>query len=164
MENHTSITEFLFLAFSTRTGHQWALSGFFSFLYIIGVLMNLIIITVIYSYNHLHSPLYIFLSNLSIVDIFFTNVTVPKLLDILLSGNNAVTSTQCFTQMYCFYLAPSTEDMLLLTMANDRYAAICHPLHYRQILSRKKCSLFITGSWVIGSLNSLLLTVPASKM
>ncbi|XP_075687716.1 olfactory receptor-like protein OLF4 [Rhinoderma darwinii] len=164
MENHTSFREFRILAFFTRTDLQWSFFGLVLFLYIIGMIMNLIIITIIYSYSHLHAPLYIFLSNLSIVDIFFTNVTVPKLLDMLLSGNNTVTSTQCFTQMYFFYVAPSTEDMLLLTMAYDRYVAICHPLHYHRILSRKKCSLFMAGSWVIGSLNSLLLTIPASKM
>ncbi|KAG8550973.1 hypothetical protein GDO81_023902, partial [Engystomops pustulosus] len=164
MENQTPITEFRVVAFSTRADYKWALFTLFFSLYVVGVLMNLTTVTVIYSYHHLHSPLYIFLSSLSIVDIYFTSVTVPKLLHMLLSGNNAVTFTQCLIQMYFFYLACSTEDLILLSMAYDRYAAICHPLHYQQILSIWKCSLFIVGCWVIGSLNALLLTLPTLKM
>ncbi|KAG8550972.1 hypothetical protein GDO81_023901 [Engystomops pustulosus] len=164
MENQTPITEFRIIAFSTSTDHKWALFSLFLSLYIIGLLVNVTIITVICYNHHLHSPLYIFLSSLSIVDIYFTNVTVPKLLHMLLSGNNVITFTQCLTQMYFFYLAPSTENMLLVSMAYDRYAAICHPLHYQQILSIKKCFLFIFGSWVFGSLNSLFVTLPTLKM
>ncbi|KAM5151775.1 olfactory receptor 2T29-like [Mantella aurantiaca] len=137
---------------------------FFFLIYVIGILVNLIIITVICLDLHLHTPMYLFLCNLSSIDISYTTVTVPKLLDILFSGNNKISFTQCFIQMYFVFLTATTEDTIIFIMAYDRYVAICHPLHYHRILNKKICILLILASWISGCLNSSLLTSPIIKM
>ncbi|KAG8543989.1 hypothetical protein GDO81_023290 [Engystomops pustulosus] len=129
---------------------------FFFLIYVVGVLINSSIITVICLEVQLHKPMYLFICNLSIVDIFFTSVTVPKLLHMLLSGNHIVSSAQCYTQFYFFCLAGMVEEILLFVMAYDRYVAICLPLHYHQILSRRNCSLITFGIWAVAILNSLM--------
>ncbi|XP_040211511.1 olfactory receptor 1L4-like, partial [Rana temporaria] len=126
--------------------------------------INIIIITVIYNDDRLHTPMYLFLCNLSIVDICFTTVTVPKLLHMLLTDNNTISFTQCFTQFCFYFLFGTTEDILLFIMAYDRYVAICKPLHYHLILGRKKCLMLIVGTWVSACTNSLLITKAASAM
>ncbi|KAG8545647.1 hypothetical protein GDO81_020567, partial [Engystomops pustulosus] len=132
--------------------------AFFLFLtiYVVGVLINSSIITVICLEVQLHKPMYLFICNLSIVDIFFTSVMVPKLLHMLLSGNHIVSSAQCYTQFYLYIVNITLEDTLLFVMACDRYVAICKPLHYHRILNRRNCSLITIGIWASVVLNSLL--------
>ncbi|KAM5151762.1 olfactory receptor 8D1-like [Mantella aurantiaca] len=137
---------------------------FFFLIYVIGILVNLIIIIVICLDLHLHTPMYLFLCNLSIIDICYTTVTVPKLLYILFSGNNTVSSTQCFIQMYFIFLAAVAEDTILFIMAYDRYVAICHPLDYHRILNKKICILLIIVAWISVFVNSFLLTSSILKM
>ncbi|KAG8545646.1 hypothetical protein GDO81_020566, partial [Engystomops pustulosus] len=129
---------------------------FFFLIYVVGVLINSSIITVICLEVQLHKPMYLFICNLSIVDIFYTSVTVPKLLHMLLSGNHIVSSAQCYTQFYSFCLAAMVEEILLFVMAYDRYVAICNPLHYHRILSRRNCSLITIGIWAAAILNSFM--------
>ncbi|KAM5151766.1 olfactory receptor 1-like [Mantella aurantiaca] len=136
----------------------------FFLIYVIGILVNLIIITVIFLDLHLHTPMYLFLCNLSIIDICYTTVTIPKLLYILFSGNNTVSFTQCFIQVYFVFLAATTEDTILFIMAYDRYVAICHPLDYHRILNKKICILLVMVTWISGCLNSSFLTSSILKM
>ncbi|KAM4698685.1 olfactory receptor 10G4-like [Rhinophrynus dorsalis] len=136
----------------------------FFLIYVIGVTINAVIITVVRVDSQLHTPLYFFLSNLSVIDICYTTVTVPKQLDTLLSGSNAISYIQCFTQMYFFNLAVSTEYIILYIMAYDRYVAICKPLQYHLILSSKNCTIIMVGIWVSGGLNSICVTMFASNL
>ncbi|KAM5151780.1 olfactory receptor 2K2-like [Mantella aurantiaca] len=133
-------------------------------IYVIGILVNFIIITVICLDINLHTPMYLFLCNLSIIDICYPNVTVPKLLYILFSGNNTISFTQCFIQMYFIFLASITEVTILFIMAYDRYVAICHPLDYHRILNKKICILLVIVAWISGCVNSSLLTSSILKM
>ncbi|XP_018430270.1 PREDICTED: olfactory receptor 1G1-like [Nanorana parkeri] len=166
MESNTSVLEFHILPFFIKADNKLFIFsiGFIFLIYFIGILVNLIIITVICLDLHLHTPMYLFLCNLSIIDICYTTVIIPKLLYILLSGNNIVSFTQCFIQMYFFYLAGTTEDTVLFIMAYDRYVAICHPLHYHRILRKKICILIMMVTWICGYLNSLLFTSSILKM
>ncbi|KAM4663483.1 olfactory receptor 10A7-like [Discoglossus pictus] len=102
--------------------------------------------------------MYVFLTNLSFLDICSTTVTLPKLLDILLSGKNTISLIHCFTQMYFFTLLAVTEVILLSFMAYDRYVAICSPLHYHLIMNKEKCALIFGGTWISGCVNSMILT------
>ncbi|XP_063788946.1 olfactory receptor 2T10-like [Pseudophryne corroboree] len=129
-----------------------------------GVLINALIITVIHIDAQLHTPMYLFLCNLALVDICYTTTIVPNLLYMLLSGDNTVSITQCFTQMYFYLLADSSEIYLIFIMAYDRYVAICDPLHYHSILNRKLCLVLASGTWISGSLNAFVLSIPASHM
>ncbi|KAG8539374.1 hypothetical protein GDO81_020999 [Engystomops pustulosus] len=99
--------------------------------------------------------MYIFLSNLSTADAVLTSSTLPKLMDVLLTGKNTISSVECFTQL-CFYLfGLGTEDLLLSFMAYDRYMAICKPLYYHMIMRKRYYTLFLTGIWILGFANAL---------
>ncbi|KAG8551000.1 hypothetical protein GDO81_023929, partial [Engystomops pustulosus] len=156
MKNETSITYFYLLPFSGETRSKPFITAFFFLIYVVGVLINSSIITVICLEVQLHKPMYLFICNLSIVDIFYSSVTVPKLLHMLLSGNHIVSSAQCYTQFCFFFLVGAAEDILLFIMAYDRYVAICNPLHYHRILSYRNCSLITIGIWTVAFLNSVV--------
>ncbi|KAE8619156.1 hypothetical protein XENTR_v10009643 [Xenopus tropicalis] len=164
MKNLTNSKCLYFLAFHKDGQKERFLSIVFFFIYGIGVIGNLIIITVIYLDSHLHTPMYFFLCTLAFVDICYPTVTLPKLMDILLSGNNSITFIQCFTQMYFFLAFAGVEVTLLSSMAYDRYVAICKPLRYHIIMNRRVCVLGIVGTWIFGFINSALLTCLASKL
>ncbi|XP_069841056.1 olfactory receptor-like protein DTMT [Dendropsophus ebraccatus] len=108
--------------------------------------------------------MYLFLGNLSIVDLCYTTITIPKLVHMLLSGDYTLSSAECFTQMYFFLHVATTEDLLLFIMAYDRYAAICKPLHYHRMLSKKSCILLMVAAWVTGCFNSSFATFTSSNI
>ncbi|XP_072273062.1 olfactory receptor 1G1-like [Pyxicephalus adspersus] len=156
--------EFQFLTFSKRAEDNLPIFSIFFIIYLIGILANSAIIAVVSLDHQLHTPMYIFLCNLSFVDTCYTTITIPKLLDMLLSSNNTMTFIQCFTQMCFFWMTGGIEDILLFTMAYDRYVAICNPLHYHQIFSKVNLMRLIAAIWVFGFLNSLFVTISASYM
>ncbi|XP_075061988.1 olfactory receptor 13C9-like [Mixophyes fleayi] len=164
MENQTSFTSFYIKAFSIYAGGQPSVFMSFLTLYLIGVLGNFVIIKVIVQEMNLHTPMYFFLCNLSSVDIFYTTVTLPKLMDIILTGKHLISFTQCFTQMYFFYFLATTEIILLSSMAYDRYVAICKPLHYHHIMNKRICALILGGTWISGCGNSLYVTLYVSEL
>uniref|UniRef100_G1Q2P8 G-protein coupled receptors family 1 profile domain-containing protein n=2 Tax=Myotis lucifugus TaxID=59463 RepID=G1Q2P8_MYOLU len=103
-----------------------------------------------------HTPMYFFLSNLSLVDICFISTTVPKMLLNIQTQSKAITFKGCITQMYFFLLFAGLDDFLLAVMAYDRYVAICHPLHYMVIMNPQLCGLLVLVSWITSALQSLL--------
>ncbi|XP_041441529.1 olfactory receptor 8H1-like [Xenopus laevis] len=164
MENQTQSKRLYFLAFDNNGEKQALISIIFFFIYVTGVLGNLVIINVIYLDIHLHTPMYFFLCTLAFVDICYPTVTLPKLIDILLSGNNSITFIQCFTQMYFFLALAAVEVILLSSMAYDRYLAICKPLRYHCFMHRRACVLVIIGTWISGFTNSALFISLVSKL
>ncbi|XP_069841055.1 olfactory receptor 2K2-like [Dendropsophus ebraccatus] len=162
MENYTY--NCFILTFTSYSKNVSALSSFFMLVYLVGLIANSTTITAIYTDRHLHTPMYLFLGNLSIVDICYTTTTVPKLVHMLLSGDYTLSFAECFTQMYFFLHVATTEDLLLFIMAYDRYAAICHPLHYNHILNRKNCILLMVVAWVTGCINSTVATLTTSNI
>ncbi|XP_075141418.1 olfactory receptor 1468-like [Leptodactylus fuscus] len=162
MENYTY--EFFALSFPTHVKNKSCLSVIFILIYLTGLIANSVTIIVVYNDQHLHTPMYLFLCNLSIVDICYTSITAPKLIHMLLSGDYTLSFTQCFTQMYFFGHVATTEDLLLFIMAYDRYVAICNPLHYHSLLSKKNCILLMTVAWVLGFINSASTTFALSKI
>ncbi|KAG8550996.1 hypothetical protein GDO81_023925, partial [Engystomops pustulosus] len=157
MKNESTVTFFCVLPFFTETRSKPFVAAFFFLIYVVGVLINSSIITVIFLKVNLHKPMYLFICNLSIVDIFYTSVTVPKLLHMLLSGNHVVSFPQCYTQLYFFLVVAASEETLLFVMAYDRYVAICNPLHYHRILCWRNCILITVGIWSLAIFNSFLL-------
>ncbi|XP_045429498.1 olfactory receptor 7A10-like [Pipistrellus kuhlii] len=118
-------------------------------MYLVTVLGNLLIILAVNSDSHLHTPMYFFLFNLSLVDIYFTSTTIPKMLWNIQSQSKAITYVGCITQLSFFLLFGGLDDFLLAVMAFDRYVAICHPLHYMVIMNSRLCGLLILVSWVM---------------
>ncbi|XP_053768118.1 olfactory receptor 7A5 isoform X1 [Desmodus rotundus] len=154
--NVTQVSEFLLLGFSETPGLQPLLFGLFLCMYLITVLGNLLILLAVSSDSHLHTPMYFFLSNLSLVDICFTSTTVLKMLVNIQTHSKAITYAGCITQMYFFMLFAVLDIFILTVMAYDRYAAICHPLHYRVIMNPWHCGLLVLVSWIMSALYSLL--------
>ncbi|XP_006106212.1 olfactory receptor 7A17-like [Myotis lucifugus] len=154
--NDTLLSEFVLLGFSVEPALQPLIFGLFISMYLITVLGNLLIILAVSSDSHLHTPMYFFLSNLSLVDICFTSTTVPKMLWNIQTQSRVITYEGCITQMYFFILFAGLDDFLLAVMAYDRYVAICHPLHYMIIMNSQLCGLLVLVSCIMWALNSLL--------
>ncbi|XP_058537274.1 olfactory receptor 7A17-like [Ochotona princeps] len=154
--NHTCLVEFLLLGFSEDPALQPIVFGLFFSLYVICVIGNLLIILAIFSDTHLHTPMYFFLSNLSLVDISFTSTTIPKMLVNIQMQSQAITYAGCITQMCFFLLFGGLDNFLLAVMAYDRFVAICHPLHYTVIMNHRLCVQLVLLCWTISVLNALL--------
>ncbi|XP_038421297.1 olfactory receptor-like protein OLF4 [Canis lupus baileyi] len=156
--NATRMSEFLLLGFSEEPELQPLIFGLFLSMYLITVFGNLLIILAISSESHLHTPMYFFLANLSLVDICFTSTTVPKMLWNIQTQSKVITYAGCITQMYFFIIFSGLDIYLLAVMAYDRFVAICQPLHYMAIMNTRLCGLLVLVSWTTSVLHSLLQT------
>nr|XP_020009903.1 olfactory receptor 7A17-like [Castor canadensis] len=163
-ENNTQTSAFLLLGISEDPILQPALFGLFLFMYLITVLGNLLIILVTISDSHLHTPMYFFLTNLSLTDIGFSSTTVPKMLVNIKTQSKVIIYTDCITQMYFFLLFAGLDMLLLTVMAYDRFVAICHPLHYTLIMNPQVCLLFLLVSWITSILHSVLQTLMVLRL
>ncbi|XP_036894993.1 olfactory receptor 7A10-like [Sturnira hondurensis] len=118
-------------------------------MYLITVLGNLLIILAVSSDSHLHTPMYFFLSNLSLADICITSTTIPKMLLNIQIQSKVITYAGCITQMYFFTLFGGWDHFLLTVMAYDHFVAICHPLHYMVIMNSQLCGLRVLMPWIV---------------
>ncbi|XP_072280980.1 olfactory receptor 1C1-like [Pyxicephalus adspersus] len=128
----------------------------FLIMYVNILLGNIMVFTCIILDSHLHTPMYIFLGNLAVIDICSTSNILPKLMYMLSSQQKNMTFQECMTQMYFFIYFTCTEFLLLAVMAYDRYVAICHPLHYSLLLNLKQCALFLVGIWTSAALEPVI--------
>ncbi|XP_007534391.1 olfactory receptor 7A10-like [Erinaceus europaeus] len=163
-KNNTQATGFLLLGFSDEPEMQSLLFGLFLSMYLLTVLGNLLLILTVSSDSHLHTPMYFFLSNLSLVDIGFISTTILKMLQNIHTHSKAITYAGCLTQIYFCILFAVLDNFLLTVMAYDRYVAICHPLHYTVIMNPRLCGLLVLVSWVLSVLNSLLQSLMALRL
>ncbi|XP_068024669.1 olfactory receptor 14A16-like [Melanerpes formicivorus] len=158
MANSSSITHFLLLPFpGTR---QLQLLHFFLFLaiYLAALLGNGLIITTIAWDHHLHTPMYFFLLNLSLLDLGSITTTVPKSMDNSLKDTRAISFAGCVLQLFFLVFLIGAEYFLLTTMSYDRYVAICRPLHYETLLGSRVCLHLAAAAWASGVFNALLYT------
>ncbi|XP_014645922.1 PREDICTED: olfactory receptor 18-like [Ceratotherium simum simum] len=155
-QNLTSVSDFLLLGLSDDLELQPLLFGLFLTMYVVTVLGNLLIILTVSSDSHLHTPMYFFLSNLSLADASFSTTTVPKMLVNLQTHSKSITYAGCLTQMSLFSLFACLDSQLLAVMAYDRLAAICHPLHYPVIMNFHLCGLLVLVSFFLSLLDSQL--------
>ncbi|XP_077825945.1 olfactory receptor 1A1 [Macaca mulatta] len=153
--NQSSTLEFILLGVTGQQEQEDFFYILFLFIYPITLIGNLLIILAIRSDVCLHNPMYFFLSNLSLVDIFFSSVTIPKMLANHLLGSKSISFEGCLTQMYFMIALGNTDSYILAAMAYDRAVAISRPLHYTAIMSPRSCVLLVVGSWVIGNANGL---------
>ncbi|XP_032251844.1 LOW QUALITY PROTEIN: olfactory receptor 7D4-like [Phoca vitulina] len=155
--NQTVVLKFILLGLSEDMDSQPLLFGLFLSMFLVTVLGNLLIILAISSDSHLHTPMYFFLSNLSLPDIGFTSITVLKMLVNIQTRSNTITYEGCITQMYFFMIFAGLDNLFLTVMAYDRFVTICHPLHYTVIMNLHLhlCGLLLLLSWLIW-LTSLL--------
>ncbi|XP_032704387.1 olfactory receptor 2L3-like [Lontra canadensis] len=151
--NQTS-TDFLLLGLfpPSRIGLYFFIFNFLIFL--MALFANLSMIILILLDTHLHTPMYFLLSQLSLMDLNFISNIVPKTTSDYLSGNKSIFFIGCAVQSFFFIALAGAEGLILASMAYDRYVAICFPLHYPIRMSKRLCVLMITGSWIMGSINS----------
>ncbi|XP_074087772.1 olfactory receptor 14I1-like [Macrotis lagotis] len=158
MDNFTIIREFLLMEFSSNRDLQVLHAAFFLLIYIASLMGNLLTITAIVTDPHLHSPMYFFLSNLSLLDLGCISVTVPKFIVNSLTGNKSISVLGCAVQIFFIIFFAATEFALLVAMSYDRYVAICYPLHYGVTMTPLHCLWAAIGSWVSGFIYSALHT------
>ncbi|XP_006877449.1 PREDICTED: olfactory receptor 18-like [Chrysochloris asiatica] len=155
-QNLTEVSEFLLLGLSEDPEVKTILFGLFLFVYLITLAGNLLIILAVSSDPHLHTPMYFFLSNLSLADIGFISTTVPNMLVNIQTQQKSITYVGCLTQASFLYLFACLDNMFLTVMAYDRLVAICQPLHYTIIMNPQLCGLLVLVSFLISLLDSQL--------
>uniref|UniRef100_A0A8D0G006 Olfactory receptor n=1 Tax=Strix occidentalis caurina TaxID=311401 RepID=A0A8D0G006_STROC len=158
MSNRSFVTAFLLTFADTRELqllHFWLFLG----IYLAALLGNGLIITAIACDHHLHTPMYFFLLNLSLLDLGSISTTLPKAMDNSLWGNRDISYTGCAAQVFMFAFLISAEFSLLTIMSYDRYVAICKPLHYGTLLGSRACVHMAAAAWGTGFLWAVLHTV-----
>ncbi|XP_030047855.1 olfactory receptor 1468-like [Microcaecilia unicolor] len=163
-KNETIVTEFLLQGPTEHDELNEFLFVVFLAMYLINLLGNGTMISVISGNAQLHTPMYLFLCVLSSVDMCLTSVTVPKMLSNLISGKKTISFSNCFIQLY-FYIAFTIEECMLLSiMAYDRYVAICNPLHYITIMNKKACLSMLFASVILSIMHASLHTLLALRL
>ncbi|EGW12416.1 olfactory receptor 8S1 [Cricetulus griseus] len=162
--NHSAITEFILTGLSDDPLIQALLFVLFLGIYLLTMTGNLMMLLVIRADSHLHTPMYFFLSNLSFLSLCFSSVTIPKLLKDLLSEKKSISIEGCLTQGFFIFITAGTEAFLLSMMAYDRYAAVCHPLLYGQVMRTELCVRLVLVSWGLASLNATIIVLLAVNL
>ncbi|XP_006877736.1 PREDICTED: olfactory receptor 14C36-like [Chrysochloris asiatica] len=150
MPNFTTVTDFLLARFSDVWKFRVLHSALFLLTYLATLMGNLLIVTVTTLDQSLHTPMYFFLRILSIVDMGYISITVPKACIIFLFDSRVISIVGCATQIFLILLFAFVELMLLTIMARDRYVAICHPLHYPVIMNPQVCVQMSLASLLSG--------------
>ncbi|XP_060112126.1 olfactory receptor 6F1-like [Heteronotia binoei] len=146
--NKTAITEVMLSGFGNLHGLQTPLCLLFLLVYIVTVAGNATIVSLVATDRQLQTPMYFFLGNLSCLETCYSSTILPRMLAIILSGDNAVTFRGCLIQLYCFSFLATAECYLLAVMAFDRYLAICKPLHYSTLMKASTIIRLTAASWL----------------
>ncbi|KAM8921487.1 olfactory receptor 5AP2-like [Pelodytes ibericus] len=154
MENQTIASRFILLGLADVPHLQGVFFFLFLVMYVITLSGNLLLIIVVRINSKLQTPMYFFLSNLSVIDMCFSSTIVPQILINTMSQDRSISLLGCATQMYVSLALGSTECFILAVMAYDRYAAICKPLHYNIIMNKSLCVSMVAGSWTVSFMNS----------
>ncbi|XP_069830412.1 olfactory receptor 2D2-like [Dendropsophus ebraccatus] len=149
VKNRTLATEFILLGFSKDLKTNILLFVIFFFIYLVSVNANCLIFCLIVINKNLHIPMYYFLCILSIMDLFITSSSIPKLLEDLISSQRIISLAACTAQFYITLLMAGTECLLLALMAYDRYVAICRPLHYPVLMRWSNCYRMTASVWIL---------------
>ncbi|ELV13069.1 olfactory receptor 8S1 [Tupaia chinensis] len=156
MGNHSIFSEFLLLGLSADSHIQILLFMLFLVIYLLTLMGNLVMLLVIRVDSNLHTPMYFFLAQLSFLDLCHSSVTVPKMLENLLSESKTIFVESCLAQAFFVFVTGGTEACLLAVMAYDRYVAISSPLLYGPVMSDHLCVGLVGGSWGLAFVDGLI--------
>ncbi|NXF91437.1 O14I1 protein, partial [Eubucco bourcierii] len=156
MPNSSSISHFLLWPFPGPWQLQLLHFCLFLAIYLAALLGNSLIITTIAWHHHLHTPMYFFLLNISLLALGAISTTVPKSLANSLRDTRDISYAGCVAQVLFFLLFMSAEYFLLTIMSYDRYVAICRPLHYQTFLSSRACAHMVAATWASAVFTTLL--------
>ncbi|XP_006892904.1 PREDICTED: olfactory receptor 8B12-like [Elephantulus edwardii] len=152
---NNSVTEFILAGLTDQPELQTPLFFLFLCLYVVTVVGNLGLITLIGLNSHLHTPMYFFLFNLSLIDFCYSTTITPKMLVSFISKKNIILHGGCMTQLFFFCFFVISESFILSAMAYDRYVAICKPLLYMVTMSPQVCLLLLFGAYIMGFWGSM---------
>ncbi|XP_020831765.1 olfactory receptor 5B21-like [Phascolarctos cinereus] len=158
MGNSTEVTEFILLGLTDDPKLHLPLFLVFVFIYLLTLVGNLGMTVLMHSDSRLHTPMYFFLSNLSLVDLGYSSAVAPKVAAALYSGNKVISYSECAAQSFFFAGFATVECYLLASMAYDRHAAVCKPLHYTATMTASVCICLVIGSYICGFVNASLHT------
>ncbi|XP_004585563.3 olfactory receptor 1S1-like [Ochotona princeps] len=157
--NQTTVSEFILLGLSSQAEQQKLLFVFFLGMYLVTVVGNGLIIMAISLDSNLHTPMYLFLANLSFADMSSISTSVPKMLLNIQMKSQSISYESCITQMYFSIVFVVIDNFLLGLMAYDRFVAICYPLNYMSIMHSRLCILLTIIPWVLSNLVALTHTL-----
>ncbi|XP_067400089.1 olfactory receptor 13G1-like [Emydura macquarii macquarii] len=157
--NHTWVTEFIMQGLFDHPHHQGLFFGLFLCLYAAVILGNSLIIVAIVLHRPLHTPMDFFIANLATLNIMCSSSVLPKMLENLMQEKKNISFEGCIAQLFAFTFSGGTELLLLTIMSYDWYVAICHPLRYINLMSKRICIRLAAGIWSVGVINSLVNTL-----
>ncbi|XP_073447372.1 olfactory receptor 1G1-like [Aquarana catesbeiana] len=150
MRNVTEITYFTLVGLSDNPQTMNVLFVLFLLIYLMTLITNVLIFLLVLTDYNLHNPMYFFLANLAFLDMCYSSVTAPRMLFDLVTRSRSIYIPACIAQTFFYLCFACSEIFLLSVMSYDRYIAICHPLHYKLMMSWKVCAHMASLSWVAG--------------
>nr|XP_056720544.1 olfactory receptor 10A7-like [Euleptes europaea] len=163
-QNQTTVSEFILLGFGDLPKLQILLFILFLVIYLATMTGNLLIVLLVAVDQHLHTPMYFFLGNLSFLESSYSTTIMPKMLAGLLTSDGSISIKACLIQFFIFSFLGGAECYLLSAMSYDRYLAVSKPLHYATVMNGKLCLQLAAGSWVSGILVGTSITVRVSRL
>lgn len=157
-QNRTAVTEFILVGFMDHPELQVPLFLLFLVIYLTTLVGNVGIIILTSIDAQLHTPMYFFLRNLSFIDIGYSTVIAPQLLTTFVADPARISVTGCAVQFFFFAIFVTSEGCLLAVMAYDRFTAICNPLLYFAVMSKKCCTMLVISAYTCGFVSSTLQT------
>ncbi|XP_062045974.1 olfactory receptor 5V1-like [Lepus europaeus] len=164
VHNLSTVAQFVLMGLSDLPEVRYPLFVVFAIIYQITLVGNGAILLAIGMEKKLHTPMYYFLANLSLIDMFCSSTTVPKMLENLLTEERGISFIGCALQLYFLVALAGTEVFLLAVMAYDRYVAICFPLRYTLLMTKVLCVQLSSGTWAAGFLNSFIHTMSTFQL
>ena len=155
----SNVTEFILLGLTQDPDLQKLLSIVCLLIYLITLAGNMLISVTIFISPALATPMYFFLSYLSIIDGFYSSSIVPKMIYDLISEKSTISFNGCMTQLFAEHFFAAAEIILLISMAYDRYVAICKPLHYMSIMNQKVCIFLVVAAGILGFVHGMIQTI-----